>query len=127
MRTPTAFEESGQIVCVTSGTIFPGRVISTDGRVKIERLTTAPKRYVMPGLVCAHSHIESSMMTPAQFGRFAPIWGTVATVNDPHELANVLGPRGVRYMLEDARRTKLKISFMAPSCVPATEFETAGG
>lgn len=122
------FELSGQIVCVVSGQIFPGKVTVADGRIKsIQRLAEAPGVYIMPGFVDAHVHIESSMMTPALFGRIAPVWGTVATVSDPHEIANVLGKRGVYYMLEDARRTLLKIRYMMPTCVPATSFETAGG
>jgi adenine deaminase len=80
----------------------------------------------MPGLVDAHIHIESSLLPPSEFARLAVIHGTVATVSDPHEIANVLGEAGVRYMLADARRSPLKFNFGAPSCVPATTFETAG-
>ncbi|MEI7581543.1 adenine deaminase [Runella sp.] len=82
--------------------------------------------YVMPGFVDAHVHIESSMLTPAQFARLAVVHGTVATVSDPHEIGNVLGVKGVEYMIEDGKRVPFKFCFGAPSCVPATTFETAG-
>ncbi len=82
--------------------------------------------YMLPGFVDAHVHIESSMLTPSQFARLAVVHGTVATVSDPHEIGNVLGTAGVEYMIEDGRRTPFKFCFGAPSCVPATTFETAG-
>ncbi|MEM1216617.1 MAG: adenine deaminase, partial [Bacteroidota bacterium] len=82
--------------------------------------------YILPGFVDAHVHIESSMLLPVEFAKLAVIHGTVATVSDPHEIANVLGMEGVEYMLENARHTPLSINFGAPSCVPATSFETAG-
>jgi adenine deaminase len=82
--------------------------------------------YIMPGFVDAHVHIESSMLTPAQFARLAVVHGTVATVSDPHEIGNVLGVAGVEYMIEDSKRVPFKFCFGAPSCVPATTFETAG-
>lgn len=82
--------------------------------------------YLLPGFVDAHVHIESSMLVPSEFGRVAARHGTVATVSDPHEIANVLGVDGVRYMLENAAASVFKVFFGAPSCVPATDFETAG-
>ena len=82
--------------------------------------------YLLPGLVDAHVHIESSMLTPSQFARLAVTHGTVATVSDPHEIGNVLGIEGVEYMIEEGRRVPFKFCFGAPSCVPATPFETAG-
>jgi adenine deaminase len=82
--------------------------------------------YALPGFVDAHVHIESSMLTPCQFARMAVAHGTVATVSDPHEIANVLGMEGVSFMIEDAARTPFNFCFGAPSCVPATAFETAG-
>jgi adenine deaminase len=84
------------------------------------------ENYFLPGFVDAHVHIESSMLTPVQFARLAVVHGSVATVSDPHEIANVLGLEGVKYMIEDARRLPFKFCFGAPSCVPATTFETAG-
>jgi adenine deaminase len=82
--------------------------------------------YLLPGFVDAHVHIESSMLTPAQFARIAVVHGTVATVSDPHEIGNVNGVEGVKYMIEDGKRVPFKFCFGAPSCVPATPFETAG-
>ena len=82
--------------------------------------------YVLPGFIDAHVHIESSMLTPAQFARLAVVHGTVGTVSDPHEIGNVLGVKGVEYMIEDSQRVPFKFCFGAPSCVPATTFETAG-
>ncbi|HEB96793.1 MAG TPA: adenine deaminase, partial [Sedimenticola thiotaurini] len=83
--------------------------------------------YLLPGFIDAHVHIESAMLPPAEFGRQALCHGTLAVVADPHEIANVLGLPGVLYMLEEARRTPFHAFFGAPSCVPATPFETAGG
>ena len=82
--------------------------------------------YILPGFVDAHVHIESSMLTPAQFARLAVVHGTVATVSDPHEIGNVLGVPGVEYMIADGQRVPFKFCFGAPSCVPATTFESAG-
>ncbi len=83
-------------------------------------------RFIMPGFVDAHIHIESSMLTPAHFAQAAVVHGTLATVSDPHEIANVVGLDGVRFMIEDAQKAPLKVRFGAPSCVPATTFESAG-
>jgi adenine deaminase len=82
--------------------------------------------YLLPGFIDAHVHVESTMLTPAEFGRIACRHGTVAAVSDPHEIANVLGPEGVRYMAADAARSPIPIHFGAPACVPATRYETAG-
>lgn len=83
--------------------------------------------YIMPGFIDAHVHIESSMLVPSEFARLAVMHGTVATVSDPHEIANVLGITGVRYMIKNNKQTPFPIFFGAPSCVPATSYETAGG
>ncbi|GGM85488.1 adenine deaminase [Dyadobacter beijingensis] len=82
--------------------------------------------YILPGFTDAHVHVESSMLTPAQFARLAVVHGTIATVSDPHEIANVLGVEGVHFMINDGKRVPFKFCFGAPSCVPATVFETAG-
>lgn len=82
--------------------------------------------YILPGFTDAHVHVESSMLTPAQFARLAVVHGTIATVSDPHEIANVLGVEGVHFMIEDGKRVPFKFCIGAPSCVPATVFETAG-
>ena len=82
--------------------------------------------YLLPGFVDAHVHVESSMLVPSEFARAAVLHGTVATVSDPHEIANVLGVPGVEYMLQNAAHVPFKFAFGAPACVPATPFETAG-
>jgi len=120
---------SGNIVDVVGGRTFAGRVELSGNR--IERVVNegpvrAGAAWFAPGLVDAHVHVESSMLAPSEFARVAVTHGTVATVSDPHEIANVLGVPGVRWMLADARRAACKIFFGAPSCVPATSFETAG-
>ncbi len=120
---------TANIVDLHSRTIFYGTLTLTDGRIShIEQL--GPERpdqpYALPGFVDAHVHIESSLLTPVQFARLAVVHGTVATVSDPHEIGNVLGVAGVDYMIADAARTPFKFCFGAPSCVPATTFETAG-
>jgi adenine deaminase len=81
---------------------------------------------ILPGFVDAHVHIESSLLVPSEFARTATVQGTVASVSDPHEIANVLGIRGIRFMLANAAQTPFEIAFGVPSCVPATAFETAG-
>lgn len=110
-------------------TIYYGTITVTNGRIdQIHRLGAERpgEPYLLPGFVDAHVHIESSLLTPPQFARLAVVHGTVATVSDPHEIGNVLGVAGVNYMLEEARRVPFKFMFGAPSCVPATSFETAG-
>ncbi len=82
--------------------------------------------YALPGFVDAHVHVESSLLVPSEFARLALPHGTVATVSDPHEIGNVLGVAGVQYMLDNAAPSPFKFCFGAPSCVPATPFETAG-
>ena len=109
--------------------IYPAEITLENGRIaRIRELAQVPAGagYLMPGFIDAHVHIESSMLPPSEFARMAVVHGTVATVSDPHEIANVLGSDGVAYMLEDAARVPLKVCFGAPSCVPATAFETAG-
>jgi adenine deaminase len=119
---------SGRVVDLFTREIFTGTVEWEDGKITAVRRDAAvkEKRLILPGLVDAHIHIESSLLPPSEFARLAVIHGTVATVSDPHEIANVLGEAGVRYMLNDAKRSPLKFNFGAPSCVPATTFETAG-
>ncbi len=118
---------SGKIIDVMNSEIYPGTLVISDGKITgIIREDRGYDSCIMPGLVDAHFHIESSMLSPAEFSRIASIHGTIAAVSDPHEIANVLGIEGVRYMIEDSRRSPLKFCFGAPSCVPATPFETAG-
>ena len=109
--------------------IYPAEVTIGEGHIiDIRPVDDAPPEpgYLLPGFVDAHVHIESSMMPPPEFARLAVVHGTVATVSDPHEIANVLGIEGVEYMLAAARQVPFKFCFGAPSCVPATGFETAG-
>lgn len=118
----------GIIVDIHSRSMYPGILECVNGRVssitKSEAISS--KRYIMPGFVDAHIHVESSMLVPSMFARMAVLHGTVATVSDPHEIANVCGIEGVRYMVDDGANTPFKFAFGAPSCVPATTFETAG-
>ena len=118
----------GQIVDLQARRIYAGAVEWRAGRITrlIEDASVHARRLILPGLVDAHIHIESSLLPPAEFARLAVSHGTVATVSDPHEIANVLGVAGVKYMIREGRRTPLKFNFGAPSCVPATNFETAG-
>ena len=87
---------------------------------------TAPLPYLLPGFIDSHVHIESSMLVPSEFARLAVVHGTVATVSDPHEIANVCGLDGIKYMMDNGEKVPFKFFFGAPSCVPATQFETAG-
>ena len=117
----------GQLVDLFARRIYPARIVIRQGRIAaIEPLTKAPSVFLLPGFVDAHIHIESSLLTPSRFAPLALAHGTVATVSDPHEIANVLGIEGIDFMIEDAQRTPLHIAFGAPSCVPATPFETSG-
>jgi len=107
--------------------IFPAEIYISNGSVQnIIELNETLQNYILPGFVDAHIHVESSMLVPSEFARLAVRWGTVATVSDPHEIANVLGEAGLEFMLNDATRVPLKINFGVPSCVPATGFETSG-
>ncbi|MBJ7259682.1 MAG: adenine deaminase [Chthoniobacterales bacterium] len=128
MNSPETTEHRGKIVDLFRRTIYPGCVEVKDGKITAVRedSSVTEETYLCPGFVDAHVHIESSMLTPPEFARIAVIHGTVATVSDPHEIANVLGIEGVRYMQRLAAQTPCKIHFGIPSCVPATNFETAG-
>ncbi len=118
---------SGNIVDVVRSEIYPGRVVIRGGRIAgIVREGGACDRYLVPGFVDAHVHVESSMLVPSEFARMAVVHGTTATVSDPHEIANVLGVAGVRFMIDSGRRVPFKFHFGASPCVPATGFETAG-
>ena len=117
----------GNIIDIENKTISFGVIEIKDG--KIHRITKTEGKsddYILPGFVDAHVHIESSMLIPSEFARMAVVHGTVATVSDPHEIANVMGIDGVTYMIENGNKVPFKFNFGAPSCVPATTFETAG-
>ncbi|MBL4604513.1 MAG: adenine deaminase [Flavobacteriaceae bacterium] len=117
----------GKIVDILSRQIFKGEVEITDGIITaIRKSEHSVENYILPGFVDAHIHIESSMLVPSEFAKIAVTHGTVATVSDPHEIANVLGVKGVHFMIENGKKVPLKFNFGAPSCVPATSFESAG-
>ena len=122
-----SFTISGQIVDVVAGKMFPGKIEVTNGQIASVTLSeTADNQFILPGLIDAHVHIESSMLVPAEFARLAVVHGTTATVSDPHEIANVLGMEGVDFMIRNGNLSPFKFHFGAPSCVPATDFESSG-
>ena len=117
----------GQIVDIQNRRIFAGEITVENGKIiSIIEKKHEVKSYIMPGFIDSHIHIESSMLVPSEFAKIAVLHGTVATISDPHEIANVLGSAGVYYMIENGKKVPLKFHFGAPSCVPATNFETAG-
>ncbi len=122
-----SFSISGKVVDVVARRIFNADVKVKDGRiVEITESSNEYDNYILPGLIDSHVHIESSMVIPTSFARAAVKNGTVATVSDPHEIANVLGVEGVNYMINNGKKSPFKFYFGAPSCVPATPFETSG-
>ena len=127
MKEDNTFSLSGQIVDLVQSRIFPGTIGVANGKItEITETPTAESRFIMPGFIDAHIHIESSMVPPSEFARMAVPHGTVATVSDPHEIANVMGVEGIDYMINSGKRGHFKFYFGAPSCVPATPFETSG-
>ena len=117
----------GKIVDIPNKQIFNGEIEVEDGKIKqIRPSSHTVDNYIIPGFVDAHIHIESSMLVPSEFAKAAVVHGTVATVSDPHEIANVLGVSGVDFMIANGKKVPLKFHFGAPSCVPATSFESAG-
>lgn len=122
-----SFTISGNIVDIINRKIYPGTVTVEDSKIsKIEANKNSYDNFILPGFVDAHIHIESSTLIPSEFARIAVLNGTVSTVSDPHEIGNVLGIEGIRYMIENAKKVPFKFYFGASSCVPATSFETAG-
>ncbi len=117
----------GNIVDIQNRRIFKGEITVQNGKISaIEEKRNNVNSYILPGFVDAHIHIESSMLVPSEFARLAVMHGTVATVSDPHEIANVLGIDGVHFMIDNGKKVPFKFNFGAPSCVPATSFESAG-
>lgn len=116
------------IVDIINDRIYPGRLEIDNGKIKtIEEVQDNFENFILPGFIDSHIHIESSMLVPSEFAKIASIHGTVATVSDPHEIANVLGVQGIEFMINNANQVPFKFYFGAPSCVPATAFETSGG
>ncbi|HEY7119754.1 MAG TPA: adenine deaminase [Tepidisphaeraceae bacterium] len=123
-----AFALSGNVVDILGRRVFPATIAVVGDRIAgVTPDTARYDTFLLPGFVDAHIHVESSMLPPAEFARMAVVHGTVATASDPHEIANVLGIEGVRYMIDSAGSAALHVCLGAPSCVPATSFETAGG
>jgi adenine deaminase len=122
------FKISGNIVDIINQRIYPGTVEVSGSHITniIEEPDAKYDTFILPGFIDAHVHIESSMLVPSEFARMAVIHGTVATVSDPHEIANVMGTEGIHYMIENGNAVPFKFNFGASSCVPATSFETSG-
>ena len=117
----------GNLLNLFTEEIYPAEVEIQDGKIKcIREVKGEFKNYILPGFIDAHIHIESSMLTPSRFAEAVVPHGTTAVVADPHEIANVLGLTGINYMMKDASTVPLHFFFTAPSCVPATPFETSG-
>lgn len=122
-----SMELSGNIVDVLNRRIYPGTITIENGYIFHIAEGGGPfENFIMPGFIDSHVHVESSMLIPSEFARLSVLHGTVATVSDPHEIGNVLGIAGVRYMIDNGKKVPFKFYFGAPSCVPATSFETAG-
>lgn len=117
----------GKLVDPVNRTILDASVTVENGKIaKIAPAEKKSEKYILPGFIDSHVHIESSMLTPGEFARLAVRHGTVTTVSDPHEIANVCGKEGLRFMIEDGEKVPMKFHFGVPSCVPATGFETSG-
>ena len=125
-----SFTITGNIVDILNKSIYEGTIEVVEGKIKTivpTGNTEKPtKNFILPGFIDSHVHIESSMLIPSEFARLAVVHGTVATVSDPHEIANVCGMEGVEFMINNGKKVPFKFNFGAPSCVPATIFETAG-
>jgi adenine deaminase len=122
-----SFQIKGQYVDIVGKRIFPAAVEIKDGIITaINNIEKAPAHFILPGFIDSHVHIESSMLIPSAFAQLAVIHGTIGTISDPHEIANVCGVEGVHYMIDNGKKVPFHFFFGAPSCVPATPFETAG-
>jgi adenine deaminase len=123
----TTYSVSGQYVDILSKHIFPATLTIHNGIIEnITPCENAPNHFILPGFIDSHVHIESSMLIPSAFARLAVLHGTIGTISDPHEIANVCGVEGVHYMIDNGKKVPFHFFFGAPSCVPATTYETAG-
>lgn len=121
------FTVKANLIDIVAKDIYPAEVIISNKKIaSIKRIKETLDTYILPGFIDAHVHIESSMLIPSEFARIAVKHGSIGTISDPHEIANVLGIAGVDYMIDNARQAPFHFYFGAPSCVPATNFETAG-
>lgn len=127
---PSGFSITGNIVAIQQRKIFIGTVAVEDGIIKkitcLSENIDSSLPFIIPGFIDSHVHVESSMLVPAEFAKLAVVHGTTGTISDPHEIANVCGVEGVHFMIENGKTVPFKFHFGAPSCVPATIFETAG-
>src|SRR5687767_11178917 len=130
-----SFSLTGNFVDILNESTYPAEVVVSEGKIQSvnkipgSRLPTPDSRlqyYILPGFIDSHVHIESSMLVPSEFARLAVVHGTVGTISDPHEIANVCGMEGIRFMIRNGQTVPFHFMFGAPSCVPATTFETAG-
>ncbi len=125
-----SFTITGNLVDIRKKSIYEAKIEVVSGIIKSITPTgnneIPSNNFILPGFIDSHVHIESSMLIPSEFARIAVVHGTVATVSDPHEIANVCGMEGVEFMINNGRKVPFKFNFGAPSCVPATIFETAG-
>lgn len=127
MKSKNKFSLSGNIIDLKANTIYKGTVhVENKTITEIVKEEVKEDHYILPGLIDSHIHIESSMLIPSEFAKLAVVHGTVATVSDPHEIANVLGIEGVKYMISNGNKVPFKFYFGASACVPATPFETSG-
>ena len=125
-----SFSITGNLVDIPNKKIYAAAIVVENNIItSITPITNSPfpiTNYILPGFIDSHVHVESSMLVPSEFARLAVVHGTVATISDPHEIANVCGMEGVEFMIENGKQVNFKFNFGAPSCVPATIFETAG-
>src|SRR5688500_11891572 len=134
-----SFRIKGNLVDAENDKIYPAEITIKNGKIsdihdlrsisedgQLLNLQPPASNFILPGFVDSHVHIESSMLVPSEIAWLAVVHGTVGTVSDPHEIANVCGMKGVEYMIENGNTVPFKFNFGAPSCVPATTFETAG-
>ena len=124
------FSVKGKLVDLWKKEIYPAEIMVEKGKIKsitpLSESDSEASFFILPGFTDSHVHVESSLLIPSEFARLAVTHGTVSTISDPHEIANVCGMKGVEFMIENGKRVNFKFNFGAPSCVPATIYETAG-